>query len=601
MQNLSQTTVDNSINKVKAAKAAMESTMAAQEKAQKSLDEARARGDEKSQKMWEDTLKQIDEDARSAQDNFLQAWEDALNGLADQFEQTVDRVVKNFNKTVYDMGGLEGLANDFSKQKEDSDMMLDDYQKIYELSKLSRDINKTIDDTDIISGKQKLKKLLEQVNDLQADGVKMSQYDLEYLQKTYDLRLAELELEEAQRAKNTVRLQKDSEGNWAYIYTQSTDAIDSAQQKYEDALYAMQDLSSNYIDEMSEKLINTSQEMADALAALRVQDFASLDDYYREVERVQKQYQDRMALQEDELNKAIANNKELYDTDWMNYHNATGYKISDTENFATSFKDTLLGALMQSDTDSSNFTELLGQSVQQLTNGLMQAAETYYTNLENAMNAAGTSTNTFGDDISKVIEDIKAKSAEGGQAVEDMANQMNNAINDTIETVENWQKTYSEAMEKIIQSNLDVINSFNELIKTLGADASNVSINYNVNRGPSSAQRFATGGYTGEWGSSGKLAILDEKELILNQNDTANMLSAIQLTREIMNAIDIGANYASLGFGNLVATSLRDNNKEVLEQNVHITAEFPNVNDHNEIELALRNLTNTASQYANRK
>ena len=601
MQGLSQTAVDNSINKVKAAKAAMESTMAAQERAQRSLEKARAQGDEKSQKMWEDTLKQLDEEARSAQDTFLQAWEDALNSLADQFEQTVNRVVQNFNKTIYNLGGLEGLANDFSRQREDSDMMLDDYQKIYELSKLSRDINKTIDDTDIISGKQKLKKLLGQVNDLQADGVKMSKYDLEYLQKTYDLRLAELELEEAQRAKNTVRLQKDSEGNWAYIYTQSTDAIDSAQQKYEDALYAMQDLSSNYIDEMSEKLINTSQEMADALAALRVQDFASLDDYYREVERVQKQYQDRMALQEDELNKAIANNKELYDTDWMNYHNATGYKISDTENFATSFKDTLLGALMQSDTDSSNFTELLGQSVQQLTNGLMQAAETYYTNLENAMNAAGTSTNTFGEDISKVIEDIKAKSAEGAQAVEDMANQMNNAINDTMATVENWQKTYSEAMEKIIQSNLDVINSFNELIKTLGADANDVNINYDIKRGASSAQRFATGGYTGEWGSSGKLAILDEKELILNQSDTANMLSAIQLTREIINAIDIGANYASLGFGNLVATSLRDNNKEVLEQNVHITAEFPNVNDHNEIELALRNLTNTASQYANRK
>lgn len=601
MQGLSQTAVDNSINKVKATKAAMESTMAAQERAQRSLEKARAQGDEKSQKMWEDTLKQLDEEARSAQDTFLQAWEDALNSLADQFEQTVNRVVQNFNKTIYNLGGLEGLANDFSRQREDSDMMLDDYQKIYELSKLSRDINKTIDDTDIISGKQKLKKLLGQVNDLQADGVKMSKYDLEYLQKTYDLRLAELELEEAQRAKNTVRLQKDSEGNWAYIYTQSTDAIDSAQQKYEDALYAMQDLSSNYIDEMSEKLINTSQEMADALAALRVQDFASLDDYYREVERVQKQYQDRMALQEDELNKAIANNKELYDTDWMNYHNATGYKISDTENFATSFKDTLLGALMQSDTDSSNFTELLGQSVQQLTNGLMQAAETYYTNLENAMNAAGTSTNTFGEDISKVIEDIKAKSAEGAQAVEDMANQMNNAINDTMATVENWQKTYSEAMEKIIQSNLDVINSFNELIKTLGADANDVNINYDIKRGASSAQRFATGGYTGEWGSSGKLAILDEKELILNQSDTANMLSAIQLTREIMNAIDIGANYASLGFGNLVATSLRDNNKEVLEQNVHITAEFPNVNDHNEIELALRNLTNTASQYANRK
>jgi hypothetical protein len=32
-------------------------------------------------------------------------------------------------------------------------MMLDDYQKIYELSKLSRDINKSIDDTELIGGK----------------------------------------------------------------------------------------------------------------------------------------------------------------------------------------------------------------------------------------------------------------------------------------------------------------------------------------------------------------------------------------------------------------------------------------------------------------
>jgi hypothetical protein len=49
------------------------------------------------------------------------------------------------------------------------------------LSKLGRDINKTIDDTDSLAGKQKLKKLLGEINKLQEDGVEMSQYDLEYL------------------------------------------------------------------------------------------------------------------------------------------------------------------------------------------------------------------------------------------------------------------------------------------------------------------------------------------------------------------------------------------------------------------------------------
>jgi hypothetical protein len=48
--------------------------------------------------------------------------------------------------------------------------------------------------------------LLGEINKLQEDGVEMSQYDLEYLQAEYQLRLAEIELEEAQNAKNTVRL-----------------------------------------------------------------------------------------------------------------------------------------------------------------------------------------------------------------------------------------------------------------------------------------------------------------------------------------------------------------------------------------------------------
>jgi hypothetical protein len=64
---------------------------------------------------------------------------------------------------------------------------------------------------------------------LQASGVQLSQYDLEYLQAKYELRLAEIELENAQNNKDTVRLSKDSEGNWSYIYTSSVDKVDEAQ------------------------------------------------------------------------------------------------------------------------------------------------------------------------------------------------------------------------------------------------------------------------------------------------------------------------------------------------------------------------------------
>lgn len=603
MNKLAQSTVDVAIDKLKGTKKTYETIVESRDEAEKQLQAAQARNDEASIKFWQESLETINEEVRSANEEMMQAWEDALSSIADNFEKTVEDLIDKFQKSVYALGGLDGLSDDFSRRQDEADIMLDDYQKIYELSKLARDVNKTIDDTDIISGKQKLKKLLGQINDLQADGNKMSEYDLEYLQKTYDLRLAEIELEEAQRAKNTVRLQKDSEGNWSYIYTQSSDAIDSAQQKYEDALYAMQDLSSNYIDEMSEKLISTSKDMEEALAAIRIQDFASIDDYYAEVERVQKQYQEEMDMQQNELQKAIDNNKELYDTDWTNYHEATGYKISDTEDFVTSFKDSLLGTLMDSESDAANFTDIIGDSVYNLTLGLMQAAETYYKNIEDAMNAAGTSTGDFAEDASENIDKVVEKSHEGTDAVNDMADQMTSAFDSITESVGAWQENYGMAMEKIIQSNLDVVESFNNMLAAMSIDPDSITIKYDIANSAKDqkASSFDTGGYTGEWGTAGKLAVLHQKEMVLNENDTANMLAAVQFTRSILDTIDINARAASLGLGTLTAASLKEDKQQTLQQDVHITAEFPNVNDHNEIEEAFNNLINQASQYANRK
>lgn len=605
MTNLAQRTTDNAINKLRSVKSEYETIVKARDEASSKLADAEARKDQASIDFWQQTLDTINEEVESSNEEMMQAWQDALESLATQFENTMNNLIDTFNKSVYALGGLDGLSEDFSRQQEKADIMLDDYQKIYELSKLSRDINKTIDDTDIISGKQKLKKLLGQINDLQEDGNEMSKYDLEYLQKTYDLRLAEIELEEAQRAKNTVRLQKDNEGNWSYIYTQSSDAIDSAQQKYEDALYAMQDLSSNYIDEMSEKLISTSKEMQEAIAAIRIQDYASIDDYYAAVKRVQDQYEEEMNMQQNELQKAIDNNKELYNIDWQNYHDTTGYKISDLENFATTFKDTLLGTLLDSESDTANFTDILKNSVDGLTEGLLEASRQYYLNLEEAMNAAGTSTKQFATDASEAINQVISDSDAGTEAVKKMSEEMKTAFDDITDSVNSWQESYGMSMEKIIQANLDIIESFNNMLEALSIDPSDLEVTYNVAKKMDSDAKepdsFDSGGYTGNWGSFGRLAMLHQKELVLNETDTANMLAAVQITRAMLDTIDLNARQASFGFGDLVASGIHDNKSQTLQQEVKITAEFPNVQDHNEIEQAFNNLINQASQYANRK
>jgi hypothetical protein len=47
------------------------------------------------------------------------------------------------------------------------------------------------------------------------------------------------------------------------------------------------------------------------------------------------------------------------------------------------------------------------------------------------------------------------------------------------------------------------------------------------------AKSYDTGGYTGKWGPDGRMAVLHEKELVLNKEDTENFLTATSILREI--------------------------------------------------------------------
>lgn len=108
---------------------------------------------------------------------------------------------------------------------------------------------------------------------------------------------------------------------------------------------------------------------------------------------------------------------------------------------------------------------------------------------------------------------------------------------------------------------------------------------------------YDTGGYTGDWHSSqGKIAMLHEKEIVLNKADTANILDIVSMVREMTNSSLRGAD--GLMAGALERLASITNNSNNSRQEVYITAEFPNATSVAEIEEAFRSLPNIASQYA---
>lgn len=116
--------------------------------------------------------------------------------------------------------------------------------------------------------------------------------------------------------------------------------------------------------------------------------------------------------------------------------------------------------------------------------------------------------------------------------------------------------------------------------------------------------KYDTGGYTGDWGTTeGKIALLHEKELVLNKQDTEHILKAVNIVRDmegLFNNINssIMDRLGGLMTGLTNSFAFPQLPSNTVDQNVHIQAEFPNVSDSKEIENALSNLVNVASQRA---
>ena len=108
---------------------------------------------------------------------------------------------------------------------------------------------------------------------------------------------------------------------------------------------------------------------------------------------------------------------------------------------------------------------------------------------------------------------------------------------------------------------------------------------------------FDTGGYTGNWADQqGRLALLHKKELVLNSSDTENMLTMINITREILKNLNSNVFMRTSKIGSL--TPKNNNANDTIEQNVRIEASFPNVDSKREIEEAFNDLVNLAAQRA---
>lgn len=619
LRNLNRSLMNNSINNLAGAKQQVEALKQMRANAQEQYDKAVANEDSIGIKRWSDTLKEIDKQVHDAEENFLDTWQEALERAHDIFEEEMDNIVKEFEDGISPIyGSIEALQDAITRANELNDQYLSDADKTYELNKLRRQIEGSIDDTDIIPHKQALNKLQDELNKKLKDGSKISEYDLKILQSKYELELARQKLEDAQNSNETVRLTRDNNGNWGYVYSANEDKIAEAEQEYEDKLNAYQKANEEYLKTLENNIIQLQSDYQEKLTAIKLsftQGEISQAEYEKQAADLEKYYDERMQQIHQQYEEVFKNSKDA------------------NEKFVAYYKDSS-GALVE------NF------------NQTTLALKTGYSTLDEMFNAFWKSHDNYVADSNKLLDDYLNKikeinstagiegsfadtasgwsikiTGESDKAVADMEKIVKNAtdsFNDVIKAASDWESIYVSKIDSAIKRNEALVKTMNEMVAALSGmqsidyskyenaiDSRSTATANNIISTQHNSESFNKSAEIPDYISQfSYLDMLDQLDMNKQIEDWMNN-NELNIDTALMDSLDISTILQNIGLNvqtivnylsNLIPSSLGvDRIAQEFMQQVSINANFPNVTDSNEIMEAFEMMENEASQYASRK
>ena len=537
---------------------------------------------------WMDSLDEINDQI-----------EDALENLIDKYTNAVDKIFLVFENNITSGKGLENISEEWQLIGKQADQYLDKVNSMYQIDKLENAYRDAIDDNDgNLKAQQSLNNLMNEQLKYLKDKDKLTQYDVDRANALLQIEIKRLALEQARQSKTKLRLRRDSQGNYTYQYTADEDATRQAQQELADAENSLYNLTKQSYKNNLDDYYDTTEEMNEKIrdvykdttlsAEEQNQKIAMLYEYYGDIiNGLTQQNEDlKRFMMEDTFNEMA----KMYDTNVQNFKNMTDEEKDILMNDMVPYWKSSIQDMADTFAGAGGF----GLITQDLFKDLVDNSKDYQDSLDEIGKVAGIS-----------LEQIKNATDINIQRAETLLEKNDELIN-----------SYNDEMSKVQQviNQVDRLTAAYQKAKNEAIQATNAAYNFNqqnnantvnsliTNRNVAGSAEYATaasfdtGGYTGDWGDIGKAAILHEKEIVLNSYDTANLLSAVKITRTLDNIL---SNFTIKPFtlGNVINNN-NNNSPSETQQNITIHADFPNVTEKSQIEAAFNNLVNKASQYA---
>ena len=627
-----------------------------------------------------DTRKEIAEaykDAKEAANNL------AVQNWLDQFQGEIDGVKVP----------LKYAQEAWERINENADLYLDELNRAWETEKLQNKYLELINNnTDPAIQKQITDQMNQQLGYLR-DKTNLSKYDVEYANAQLEILQKTIALEDARANKNQMRLRRDTQGNYSYVYAASqadiasaeNDLLDAQMNGYNISVEANRNSADSFyqkIQAMADQLRDAandatlSEEQIAAITADIIKDgYEYLDAMGEQLTTAQKNMIESFIQAAQNLGAENSQAVQIIADELINNVDATVETISDK---FVSGVERMIGpdglALFREEAEQTR--DDIVQNVHDFETAIGDVnvnIQTPLTDIDTNLQHTTTSMSELADEAQRFYDIMNNNTGVILQAAGELAE-----YQAKLTDAENELSVYSEKVNKLgqdletqktINTQLNATNSdLQRQLEQAKKDAENARngggsgsgsgsggsltrnrvgevfylIHYGQvgnegdrtpnlrNRGYSdreiragqkainlaylndydnedaiswAAAHMKTGGYTGTWSgantdNNGKLAVLHQKELVLNAADTENILSAVDIIRNIVAALK--GNISGGLLTNMIS-SIGQTGGDTIEQRVEIKAEFPNATSAREIEEAFDTIANTSYQYAYNK
>ena len=237
------------------------------------------------------------------QDKYNDALKEQLELLKDITDKQVRSDTRNFLSNI--IPNYEYNFKNWELLNENEGDWLDLGNRAFELQKLNNRYTEALGNAASPAAQKKINDLMQDELKMLREKDKLSQYDIDYANAKLDLLEKQLALEDAQMNKQTMRLRRDSQGNYSYVYSANEDEIKKAQDEALDAWNELYNLARDRSTEIKDAVISASEELEDKVAEIASNLNLTVEQREALIMQAIENYNDKVAWATDQSRKNI--------------------------------------------------------------------------------------------------------------------------------------------------------------------------------------------------------------------------------------------------------------------------------------------------------